>query len=376
MEPNKKWGEESLFYLQKLLNEGYSYASCAHFMCKKFTSFNYTRDSIRSAVRTGKVSSSNAGAISIKDVVEKTPEIEEETLDFFKEKNLPIEAEPVIDELIAYRKKKFRNKQASKNFKRLIDVVINVDGPIGIAHFGDPHIDDDGTDIALLLSHVDIVNKTEGMFAGNVGDQQNNWVGRLGHLWSQQSTSAKEAWMLTEHFVRSTNWLYLIAGNHDVWSGTGDPLNWIMRGKESVFDAWGARLNLKFPNGRKCRINARHDFKGRSIYNSAHGPARAIRFGWRDHIVTCGHTHQSGYQVLKDPASGVISHALRVGSYKTYDSYADKLGFDDETVFICPVTIIDPTYDEDDSRFITVIFDPFEASEYLTWKRKKYFENA
>ena len=274
-----------------------------------------------------------------------------------------------IDELIEHRKKKYSIKVKGKESKKLINIDIKVNGPIGICHFGDPHIDDDGTNIAEVYALCDLINKTEGMFAGNLGDVQNNWIGRLSFLHGQQSVTAKESWRLTEHFVNSVNWLYLIAGNHDVWSGDGDPLDFIMRDHKGVYEKWGARLNLRFPNGREIRANCRHTFKGNSMWNTAHGIAKAAQMGWKDHILTCGHTHVSGYQVLKDPASGLISHALQVASFKIIDNYADKLGLDDKNIFNAPVTIIDPRYDDDDNRLITTIFNPYEAAEYLTWKR-------
>ena len=280
----------------------------------------------------------------------------------------PIEFAP-IQELITHREKLFDKKKEYKAKSRLFNIYINVNGPIGIAHFGDPHVDDDGTDLSMIIKYSDVINETEGMYAGNLGDIQNNWVGRLSYLYGQQSTSAKESWRLTEYFVNKVNWLYLVAGNHDVWSGEGDPLDFIMREHQGVYEKWGARLNLIFPNGKEVRINARHMFKGNSIWNTAHGVARAVQMGWRDHILTCGHIHVSGYQVLKDPASGLISHALQVGSFKIFDSYAEKLGLDDKNIFNCPVTIIDPRYNDDDNRLITTIFNPLEGAEYLKWKR-------
>ena len=36
-------------------------------------------------------------------------------------------------------------------------------------------------------------HKTDGLFGGNLGDIQNNWIGRLQALYGQQSTSAKES---------------------------------------------------------------------------------------------------------------------------------------------------------------------------------------
>ena len=274
-----------------------------------------------------------------------------------------------IEELIEFRKKQYSIKLKSTESRKLINIDIKMNGPIGILHFGDPHIDDDGTDISEIYKLCNLINKTEGLFGGNLGDIQNNWIGRLAVLYGQQATSAKESWRLTEHFVNSVNWLYLVAGNHDVWSGEGDPLEFIMRDHKGVYERWGARMNLRFPKGRNIRVNARHYFKGNSMWNSAHGVAKAAQMGWKDHILTCGHTHVSGYQVLKDPASGLISHALQVASFKIMDNYADKLGLDDKNIFNSPVTIIDPKYADDDNRLITTIFNPYEGAEYLKWKR-------
>ena len=186
------------------------------------------------------------------------------------EKN-PFEVEEIdpehipIEELIEHRQKQYKQKKISKESRKLIKININIDGPIGIAHFGDPHVDDDGTDISQILYYMSVINNTKGMFAGNLGDIQNNWIGRLSALYGQQSTSAKESWRLTEYFVNKLNWLYLVAGNHDVWSGDGDPLDFIMRGHQGLYEKWGARMNLVFPNGKEIRINARHTWKGNSI---------------------------------------------------------------------------------------------------------------
>ena len=61
-----------------------------------------------------------------------------------------------------------------------------------------------------------------------------------------------------------------MAGNHDVWSGDGDPIEFIMRDQPALYQKHGARMNLVFPNGRQIRISARHQFKGNSMWNTAH----------------------------------------------------------------------------------------------------------
>jgi len=278
--------------------------------------------------------------------------------------------EPIGD-LIENRIRKFDLRSKATSDEILLNVKINIDGPIGIAHFGDPHIDDDGTNIAQLLMHADLIQNAEAMFGGNIGDNQNNWIGRLARLYGEQSTSARESWRLTEHFITKVDWLYLVGGNHDAWTGPGDPLEWMTSQKNGIFNKNGVRMNLIFPNKKEVRLNARHTFAGHSMWNTAHGLVKAIQMGWRDHILTAGHTHVSGYQVLKCPATGLISHALRIASYKEIDRYAAEKGLPDQNVFKCPVTIIDPQYADNDNRLITTIFDPEEGCDYLSWKRRK-----
>jgi hypothetical protein len=294
------------------------------------------------------------------------------------DKEKPFTVAPIPDEeldhesLIEWRKRQFEQKRRHKEAAKLRDVRIRLDGPIAIAHFGDPHVDDDGTDIALLERHMDIVNATEGMFGANLGDLQNNWIGRLARLWAQQGTSAKQAWMLTEWMCRKVNWLYLVGGNHDAWSGNGDPLKWIMAQSGTAFDYSGLRLNLKFPNGKCVRVNARHDFHGHSMWNPAHGPMKAIQGGWRDHIATCGHKHVSFTAgPLKDPSTGLLSWAIRCAGYKTFDRYAEEEGLPDQNAFPACVTIIDPRYADDDARLITVISDVETGADFLKFLRKR-----
>ena len=291
-------------------------------------------------------------------------------VDPFEIAALPDEDMPV-DELLKHRAKQFTQKAVAKEAKRLIPVQVTIDGPIGIAHFGDPHVDDDGTNIIALQRHVELCGRTDGLFAGNVGDYTNNWVGRLARLYGEQGTTARQGWQLCEWLITSLRWLYLVGGNHDAWSGAGDPLKWISKQARSLYQPNGVRLALQFPNGRIIRVNARHDFKGHSMWNTAHGPAKAAQMGWRDHILTCGHMHTSGYQVLRDPSTRLITHALRVGSYKTYDRYADEQGLPDQNIFVCPVTIIRPEYDDDDPRQVQVLFDPESGADYLRWLRKR-----
>jgi len=293
----------------------------------------------------------------------------------FETDDLPDEL-PTADELLARRSTQFKRKKDAKESRHLVPVRVTIGGPIGLAFMGDPHIDDDGTDIDLLQSHVALFNKHEALLPLGIGDYSNNWVGRLARLYGQQSLSAAEAWVLVEWLVHAVDWLALVSGNHDAWSGDGDPIKWMAKAARVRYESNGVRLGLTLPNGRDIRINARHDFRGKSFWNQAHGIGKAAQLGWRDHILTAGHTHVSGIQVVRDPMSGLISHCLRIGSYKLFDRYADELGLPNQTFAVCPVVIVRPQFADDDNRLLTTFFEPETAAEFLAWLRKRKSEAA
>ena len=284
---------------------------------------------------------------------------------------LPLDDVP-IEELIAHRKRQFAQKRNHEEASKLIPIRIKLTGPIGLLFFGDPHVDDDGTDLEALELHTQLVKDTEGLFAVNVGDTTNNWVGRLARLYGEQSTSASQAWRLAEWFVGRCDWLWMIGGNHDLWSGAGDPMRWIAKQSDALYKSSEARIALRFPNGREVRVNSRHDHSGSSIWNPAHGPMKAAIMGTRDHLYVAGHKHESAYSVLKDPQSGIAMHALKVSSYKVYDRFAKERGFRDNTLSPCAVAIIDPELPVDHPDLIKIFWEPEVAVDYLKVLRGRY----
>lgn len=275
------------------------------------------------------------------------------------------------EELIAHRIKKFERKAAYENARRLIPVQIPVDGPYGIIHFGDPHVDDDGCDWGQLRRDIRLVQETEGLYAANVGDTRNNWVGRLARLFGQQSTSAKEALILAQWFIGQLEgkWAYIIGGNHDAWSGDDDPLEFIAGQVHALYEPSEARLALTSPGGQVVTVNARHDFAGGSMWNPVHAVSKAAQLGVRDDILICGHKHMSGYGVVKSPDDGRVCHCLQVASYKVFDRYAREKGFRDQHLSPCVVTVIDP--DATGPNRITVFWDSVKGAEYLTFLRNR-----
>lgn len=276
-----------------------------------------------------------------------------------------------VEEIVAQRKREFAHKQKYEEAVKLRHVKVNLDGPIGILHFGDPHVDDDGTNLGLLEHHSNLTRTVKGLFGANVGDTTNNWVGRLAALYALQNCGRKRAVKIAEWFIKRTKFLYMIAGNHDMWSGEDDPIKWISKGSGTLYQPSEVRMVLHLPGGRDVRINARHDFKGHSQFNPAHGPMKALMFGVRDHIAVAGHRHESAYGLLKDPDTGMVCHAIKVASYKQYDRYAKDSGFRDQALGPACVTTFNTDLPETHPDMVKVFWDPDEGADYLKFLRKR-----
>lgn len=286
-----------------------------------------------------------------------------------------------VETLIAQRCELYAKKAEKIKAQAFRAIKVKMKGPIGILHFGDPHIDDDGTDIETLMRHAELTRTTEGLFGANIGDVTNNWVGRLARLYAEQSTSAKQGRELAEYFLKSVDWLYIVGGNHDYWTNGTGVLDWFAKQygymESGQFQYHGVRLGLQFPNGKEVRINARHDFRGSSEHHPTHGPAKAARMGFFDHIAICGHRHQSGYEWVINPdpltgdgETGLMTHAIRVATYKKIDSFQREKGFPYNNTGPGVVTIIDPEATKE-CNLVQVFPDPERGAEYLTWLRSR-----
>ena len=282
---------------------------------------------------------------------------------------LPSEFEPVED-LIARRTAAYALKAKAKAARELIPVKVNIDGPYGILHFGDPHLDDDGTDWPLINHCLGLLHSTPGLFAANVGDTTNNWIGRLARLYGNQGTSAAEAWRMVEWFMGQVRWLYIVGGNHDCWSGGTDPLVWMASQGGMLYQNHGLRLALQSPSGTEVRVNARHDFMGTSQWNGAHGPLKAAKMGYaRDHLYTCGHRHSAAEATIFFNDGEHVARALRIGSFKRIDDFADSKGFPRENM-PAVLTVHNPA-SRSPAGLVSVFWDLDEGADYLRFLRRK-----
>lgn len=246
-----------------------------------------------------------------------------------------------IDQLIKDKIEESKRAKNADEARDLIHIPVHIDGPFAVLVLGDPHVDDAGCDFELLAAHRQLAIDHPYILAASVGDYQNGWIGRLGVLYGEQQVTAREAWKLVEWLVSPLQWLFLIAGNHDLWQGQGDPLEWIAHQAGSLYEPHGVRIELEHPCGAKTRIHARHDFPGTSIYSQLHGPRRELLMGFRDHLVICGHKHTGAQETLVTP-DGLVAQIVRVSGYKVADSYAKQLGLKKHQIFPGALVVIDP----------------------------------
>jgi hypothetical protein len=213
---------------------------------------------------------------------------------------------------------------------------------------------------------------TEHLYAVNIGDTTNNWAGRLARLWANQDTSAHTAKRLVKHYLaeRGIPWFLWLHGNHDMWDG---PVGRDVFERHSpeyvVMEDWQAKITLASPNGREIRLWAAHNFKGNSIWNPMHGPLRAAQMEDWAHLYVAGHHHNCGLFQHENPHRGFVANGMRVRGYKFIDEYADIHQFGQHQYGASGVAIIDPNADA--LNAVTCFLDPFEAVEYLTWRRSK-----
>ena len=273
-------------------------------------------------------------------------------------------------EIIDHLSERFQKRFEHYKKKQWFPVKVNIKGPIGISFIGDPHVDDNGCNWPLLRHHCELHEKTEGLFAVNIGDTENNWIGRLMRLYADQDTSRQTAHKLTKWFLRDSgmHWLVWLMGNHDLW---GD-LSSVMRAmniKAVPMEDWQARWRLVFPNKRECRIWTAHNFQGHSMWNSLHGPQKAAHMKSEAHIYACGHTHNWAIHQEESASRDFIYWLVRSRGYKYLDEHAQQLGHMPQQDGASITCIINPEA-ETDASFVQSFADMDMAVDYLNWLRK------
>jgi len=285
------------------------------------------------------------------------------------------DADIPVEDLIEKLEKGFHRRSANAAAKKWMRFSLREDGPYMLAVVGDPHLDDPGCNWPLLRRDVEIMRRPN-VHAVCLGDVTNNWSGRLVRLYAEQETTRSQAWKLAAWFFRAVPWLVIIAGNHDMWSqshGTGDPLDWMARG-HAVKEDWLAQFEVATPSGHAIKIDARHDFKGSSIYNPVHGLMRAQKFsGGQADIFCAGHQHHAEVYCGQDVAkSSKPFWLVRARGYKHIDAFADQHQYESQAEWHGSTVgiVVDPSRDH--GAAVQAYTDLAEAAEILQFKRSRW----
>jgi len=235
-----------------------------------------------------------------------------------------------------------------------------------------PHVDDPRTDWHALEADIDLVRDTDGIYAANIGDTTNNWIGRLAGKYADQDVSKRQAFKLAEWMIGqlAPKLLLSIGGNHDVWSGAGDPLEWLHSRIPGRYVPHEARVELRFPTAEPIKMALHHSFDGASIYKPTHAQTKAAKFHYHDYrLLISGHKHVSGYACWPH-WSGLIHHVIQVASYKRTDEYAHKLGKMPQFMSPSVLAVIHPQADTE-AGLIQVFHDRQAGVRYLDGLRAK-----
>jgi hypothetical protein len=277
-----------------------------------------------------------------------------------------------IKDVIALQAKRFEKKLEHQKAKRWRTFNVPVAGPYALMFFGDPHVDDNGCHWPLLQKHCELAANTEALYAINIGDTTNNWVGRLAKLWANQDTSASTAMKMAKWLLHDSGvpWFIWLHGNHDMWDGPVST-KWFnaIKPHHVQMDDWQSKFTLRSPNGFDFRVWAAHNFKGNSIWNNLHGLERAAQMQDWAHLYVAGHHHDTGLRQGENPHRQFCYWLMRVRGYKFMDEYAELHGFGEHQFGASGLVVVDP--DTSKPNAVQCFLDPFEGVEFLNWKRSK-----
>ena len=278
------------------------------------------------------------------------------------------EDEEPIDQILSRLSTGFDRKHRNASAKRWFEVKVKETKPYAVMMFGDPHLGDDGCNMPLLQTHLDIAKKP-GVYGLNIGDTTNNWVGRLMRLYAEQETSAKTEKRLAEWFMfdSGVKWLCWVLGNHDDWNGGADFQKRLGGRHVPVID-WRAQFRVTHPQGTEARIDASHGRKGSSIWNNLHATLRAAKLGEQADLYATGHTHNFGLEDLEIAERGVSTWLVQLRGYKWHDHYALTGNWAEHQRGASVMAIIDPR--EDARRRVTCIEDVEFGYDILEWMRR------
>lgn len=227
---------------------------------------------------------------------------------------------------------------------RWAEVSFNTKGYIGIALASDQHIGNKYTDHARMREDADMVKTTDNCYVIHAGDFIDNFVIDKAKPSMKQRIPPSVQWKLCDHYLDmfDNKIIAVVAGNHDLWTSAltdYDPLAKKVSDMNVMYHPHELNIRL-LVNNIPYNFSIRHKRRGNSQLN----PGRVVKKMWEDgecdfDIGVVGHHHTP----IIEPFTrhGLERWAIRPGSYKLIDSFAEMIGFQKERA-TCPLVILSP----------------------------------
>jgi transposase-like protein len=205
-------------------------------------------------------------------------------------------------------------------------------GAYVVAHFTDPHVDDNSTPLRLLQHDIEASHELNAIMCHG-GDLLNNWpmAGKLAKQWAKQECTLPAAILRAQHYINLMEPDVWVDGNHEEMNG-GAYLErlfgeWLDAASPKVIrDYWTARFVVRPEGGREVRFALSHKFqKGRSWFHPHHGVIREAMEGEDADVYMEGHLHISGiiYHTMAERQKNIVGVAS--AGYKMLDQYAARI---------------------------------------------------
>jgi len=255
-------------------------------------------------------------------------------------KEFPGDAKQTWDEMIRWQKENRRWDIS----QQVATVEIPTELPVGIAIRGDWHLGNEQTDHERFLAHMDLIERTPGLYTIEAGDLIDGYI-KPSMAEGQHEALARVR--LQRHLVWDAcerlkgRVLATASGQHDHWGvhqADFDPIEWVSADYRIPYLGHGGLLRLH-AGKQEYTMHMRHKFRYESGTNRTHSIKQFWRFNGDSEIGCHADKHTPAIEHVL--WKGEHRVAVRPGSYKPTDDFAESYGYP-RAEPIMPVIILWP----------------------------------
>ncbi len=211
-----------------------------------------------------------------------------------------------------------------------ISLVIPTKLPIAVAHFSDEHVGAFGVDLESLKRDWIAAKNEPGFYQIQGGDGYENIIqaSKVGSSHNQVPISVQKAVYVNMLKENKETILCMGVGQHNYWTALLEGEDWdaeLARRLKIVYTKHGARINLKVGNV-VYPILRLHKTQFNSSFNLTHTCKQYQRMYFPEaRIIVAEDKHVADIEQYRYNEQECV--AIRTGTYKVYDDYAQQNGF-------------------------------------------------